>query len=496
MMLKLLGAALAGATATGGLSACAAPPQPRYAIALPPGAQASAAETPAAATPAAEASTAYAAVPYTQFQATVSDPAPAPMAAPVGAVETAALPTLTLAAATTLDQPSRAPPAAAQNPEAEAGEAASTHLIGPGETLFAVGRRYGVTPQAVAEANGLTFSSTLKVGQRLKLPAGARDRGAQAAFPGRSGIAAAPATPARRPTRLADAPAATPPQRIEPPAQPVRTPAPPVAAQPAPRAPLLASAVAAPPPARVEAAPPPAAPIVTAPIVTAPVVTAPAAAAPVITAPAAPAPVATPPVAAPPPAAVRSASIAPAPLPPRNNTRYSGAPAPLASAAVGAATPLIATAIPVAPAVAAPGASTPTSPASAQGRFIWPVRGEVLTGFGPRGPGQRNDGLNIAVTEGEPVRAAATGEVVYAGDQVPGFGKLILLKHADGWVTAYAHLSEITVKMREQVRQGSEIGKAGRTGAVPSPQLHFEVRHAPSPQERARPVDPMPLLPQ
>jgi murein DD-endopeptidase MepM/ murein hydrolase activator NlpD len=147
--------------------------------------------------------------------------------------------------------------------------------------------------------------------------------------------------------------------------------------------------------------------------------------------------------------------------------------------------------------VSAAVANTPTpSAAAAQGRFIWPVRGQVLTGFGPRGPGQRNDGLNIAVIEGEPVRAAATGEVVYAGDQVPGFGKLILLKHPDGWVTAYAHLSEITVKMRQQVRQGAEIGKAGGTGAVPSPQLHFEVGTPASPQERARPVDPLPLLPQ
>jgi murein DD-endopeptidase MepM/ murein hydrolase activator NlpD len=133
--------------------------------------------------------------------------------------------------------------------------------------------------------------------------------------------------------------------------------------------------------------------------------------------------------------------------------------------------------------------------AAGRGRFVWPVRGQVLSGFGPRGPGQRNDGLNIAAPVGESVRAAATGEVVYAGDQVPGFGKLVLLKHADGWVTAYAHLSDIGVKMRERVTQGQEIGKSGQTGSVTQPQLHFEVRHAPSPQDRARPVDPLPLLP-
>jgi murein DD-endopeptidase MepM/ murein hydrolase activator NlpD len=94
------------------------------------------------------------------------------------------------------------------------------------------------------------------------------------------------------------------------------------------------------------------------------------------------------------------------------------------------------------------------------------------------------------------VRAAAAGEVVYAGDQVPQLGKLVLLKHADGWVTAYAHLSEIKVKMRDRIVQNGEIGLAGRTGAVSAPQVYFEVRRAPSPQDKARPVDPMPLLPQ
>ncbi|MGC8001600.1 murein hydrolase activator EnvC family protein, partial [Salmonella enterica] len=70
-----------------------------------------------------------------------------------------------------------------------------------------------------------------------------------------------------------------------------------------------------------------------------------------------------------------------------------------------------------------------------------PVRGEILSGFGPKGPSQRNDGVNIRVNTGEAIRAAAAGDVVYAGDQVPGFGNLVLIKHADGWVTAYGHLS-------------------------------------------------------
>jgi murein DD-endopeptidase MepM/ murein hydrolase activator NlpD len=146
-------------------------------------------------------------------------------------------------------------------------------------------------------------------------------------------------------------------------------------------------------------------------------------------------------------------------------------------------------------------ASIPTSPAltpaeAGRGRFVWPVRGEVISSFGPKGPGQSKDGLNIAAREGDPVLAAASGEVVYAGDQVAPFGKLVLIKHDGGWVTAYAHLSEISVKMKDRVSQSGVIGKAGRTGAVPTPQLYFEVRYAPSAKDKARPVDPMPLLPQ
>jgi murein DD-endopeptidase MepM/ murein hydrolase activator NlpD len=295
--------------------------------------------------------------------------------------------------------------------------------------LFAVGRRYGVTPQAVAELNGLTFGSTLRVGQRLRLPAAAVDRGPQAAFPGRA-LAAAP-SPVRAPEPEPEpAPPVVQP-RI---ARPAPLPAPPVTT-PAPRALASAAQAVVPPPAAEPEA--------------------------VSTAP------------APAPAAVPT----PAPLPAMTPPVVTPRPAPAPARAAATASPAV------------------DALAAGRGRFVWPVRGQVLSGFGPRGPGQRNDGLNIAAPVGESVRAAATGEVVYAGDQVPGFGKLVLLKHADGWVTAYAHLSDIGVKMRERVTQGQEIGKSGQTGSVTQPQLHFEVRHAPSPQDRARPVDPLPLLP-
>jgi murein DD-endopeptidase MepM/ murein hydrolase activator NlpD len=133
--------------------------------------------------------------------------------------------------------------------------------------------------------------------------------------------------------------------------------------------------------------------------------------------------------------------------------------------------------------------------AAGRGRFVWPLQGETISDFGAKGTGQRNDGVNIRAPAGTPVRAAAAGEVVYAGNQVPGFGNLVLVKHADGWVTAYAHLSTTEVKMRQQVAQGATLGAVGQTGGVPEPQLHFEVRYAPTPKDKARPVDPGLVLP-
>ena len=134
--------------------------------------------------------------------------------------------------------------------------------------------------------------------------------------------------------------------------------------------------------------------------------------------------------------------------------------------------------------------------AAGRGRFTWPVKGATIGGFGPRGPGgQRSDGLNIRAAAGDPVRAAAAGEVVYAGDQVPEFGNLVLIKHADGWVTAYGHLGRVDVRMQQKVSQGQQIGQAGTTGGVTEPQLHFEVRYAPSPKDKARPIDPSLVLP-
>jgi murein DD-endopeptidase MepM/ murein hydrolase activator NlpD len=143
---------------------------------------------------------------------------------------------------------------------------------------------------------------------------------------------------------------------------------------------------------------------------------------------------------------------------------------------------------------AAPPPSESQVMAAGRGRFAWPVRGELLSGFGAKPGGQKNDGMDIASSTGQPVMAAAAGEVVYAGNQVPGFGNLVLIKHDGGWVTAYAHLSRTEVKIKDHVGQGDEIGQVGTSGGVDQPQLHFEIRYAPSPRDKARPIDPTLVL--
>jgi murein DD-endopeptidase MepM/ murein hydrolase activator NlpD len=110
------------------------------------------------------------------------------------------------------------------------------------------------------------------------------------------------------------------------------------------------------------------------------------------------------------------------------------------------------------------------------GGFLWPVRGKVLSKFGPQGRGMHNDGINIAAAQGTPIRAAENGVVVYAGNELPGFGNLLILRHADGWTTAYGHTDAFRVRRGDAVRRGQVIATVGRTGGVSAPQLHFEIR--------------------
>jgi murein DD-endopeptidase MepM/ murein hydrolase activator NlpD len=137
------------------------------------------------------------------------------------------------------------------------------------------------------------------------------------------------------------------------------------------------------------------------------------------------------------------------------------------------------------PAAAAPAATPSAEPAmSGAERFRWPVSGRVITDFAA----SRGTGINIEVPEGTPVLAAENGTVIYTGSGVEGYGNLVLVRHPNGYVSAYAHLQSIGVQRGAVVNRGDSIGAAGMTGSVSRPQLHFELRRG------ATPVDPMPLL--
>lgn len=125
----------------------------------------------------------------------------------------------------------------------------------------------------------------------------------------------------------------------------------------------------------------------------------------------------------------------------------------------------------------APQQALPPSPPPMAGKgFIWPVKGELIAEFGPMGKGQNNDGINIAAARGTPVRAIENGVVAYAGNELKGFGNLLLIKHADGWISAYAHNDQLLVHKGDSVKRGQQISTVGSSGGVDSPQLHFELR--------------------
>jgi murein DD-endopeptidase MepM/ murein hydrolase activator NlpD len=121
-------------------------------------------------------------------------------------------------------------------------------------------------------------------------------------------------------------------------------------------------------------------------------------------------------------------------------------------------------------------------------KFRWPANGRVISGFGPTTNGQQNDGINIALPENTPVKAAEDGVVAYAGNELKGYGNLVLVRHPNGYVTAYAHAKELLVKRGDQVKRGQPIARSGQTGNVNAPQLHFEIRKG------ASPLDPIKFL--
>lgn len=320
------------------------------------------------------------------------------------------------------------------------------HVVQPGETLYTISRLYGVDTYALARSNNLAPPFNLTNGQALRIPTGQpvppviaaplREAAPQSA----SAVATAPATSSAAGVTIEALPAPGAAQPVTGAANPPPTSSPRVTGQPVASAPL-------PPPAPTTLQTP-ARPQNTSPT------TAPTAAEP----PAAPS--------APIVQETASAPSAPSPATP-----------PASSAAPPAAVP--AAAPPAAPeARETPEDRTPMAePPPRSGRtFAWPVRGRILSTFGPKPDGLHNDGINIAARAGSPVIAAENGVVVYAGSELKGFGNLLLVRHADGWITAYAHLERALVKKGQSVKKGQAIGTVGSSGGVDQPQLHFEIR--------------------
>jgi murein DD-endopeptidase MepM/ murein hydrolase activator NlpD len=126
--------------------------------------------------------------------------------------------------------------------------------------------------------------------------------------------------------------------------------------------------------------------------------------------------------------------------------------------------------------------------AEAGSTFYWPVRGQVIAGFGSKINGQQNKGIDVAVPEDTPVKAADDGVVLYSGNGLKTYGNLLLVRHANGYVTVYAHAKELLVKVGDEIKRGQVIAKSGKTGDVDRPQIHFEIRKA------SAPVNPLPYL--
>ena len=212
-----------------------------------------------------------------------------------------------------------------------------------------------------------------------------------------------------------------------------------------------------------------------------------------------------PPPIAPPPVATLPPPRPPAPLPPLSPAPVAVSPPPPAPPPHPAPAPVAAPAPPPAPPLAPPSkaiafppressaaeearaeAAAPAAPVQNHGggHFPWPLRGRVLASYGVAADGTHNDGINIAASRGTPIEAVESGIVAYAGNELRGYGNLVLVKHANGWISAYAHCDELLVKKGDPVYRGKVIAKVGATGGVSEPQLHFELRQG------KRPVDP------
>ena len=316
----------------------------------------------------------------------------------------------------------------------------TTIIVGTSDTLDLLARRYHVTPAAILQANGYRGPRALSPGQQLIIP---RESAAVVAAPAPAPTLA-PAAPATRPVAAAGAPAAIHfVNRGDTLLSIARHNHIPVAE--------LARANGLDPQAKLKLGA-----RLTVPAKTAAV-----------------APVAQ-------PAAIAAAQPVTALAPPATKM-----------AAVTAGPPQTARLAQATTKVDEPSAESPVKAAEATGAlptFRWPVRGKVITSYGAKTNGKSNDGINLAVPEGTPIKAAEDGVVAYSGNELKGYGNLVLVRHANGYVTAYAHASELLVKRGDTIKRGQVIAKSGQSGEVGSPQLHFEIRKG------STPVDPLQFL--
>ena len=310
-------------------------------------------------------------------------------------------------------------------------------IVGTSDTLDVLAKRYHVTPQAILAANGYKGPRALSPGQQLIIP-----HPATAAAPAPAPVAAAPAA---KPVAVMAAPSST---HFVNHGDTLAS----IARKNHISSAELARANGLDPSAKLKLGTK---------------LTVPGAKTAAVAAPVAAAPVA---------GTLQPVAAAPAPA-----TKMAAA-APVQSARLAQATANVEEK----PAAEAPAKAAETT--SALPTFRWPVRGKVVTSYGAKTNGKSNDGINLAVPEGTPVKAAEDGVVAYSGNELKGYGNLILVRHSNGYVTAYAHASELLVKRGDTIKRGQVIAKSGQSGEVASPQLHFEIRKGSSP------VDPLQFL--
>lgn len=316
-------------------------------------------------------------------------------------------------------------------------------IVGTSDTLDVLAKRYRVTPQAILAANGYKGPRALSPGQQLIIPHPAT---AAAPAPAMAPVAAAPAmAPAAKPVAAAVAPSST---HFVNHGDTLAS----IARKNHISSAELARANGLDPSAKLKLGTR---------------LTVPGAKTAAVAAPVAAAPVA---------GTLQPVAVAPAPA-----TKMAAVAAPVQSARLAQATTNVEEKATEAPAKAA-------ETTSALPTFRWPVRGKVVTSYGAKTNGKSNDGINLAVPEGTPVKAAEDGVVAYSGNELKGYGNLVLVRHSNGYVTAYAHASELMVKRGDTIKRGQVIAKSGQSGEVASPQLHFEIRKGSSP------VDPLQFL--